>query len=171
MKISGAETARFSTDGNLKIGGTATRATTEGTKYLDIFDGTAPVGTLAAGISLYSTSGELRVMDSGGTATLLSPHENVNNYWVFDSTNANTGYSLVVDMELMIKRLNETFGWDYVHETINGVKLEIADSPASPPDSFSDKFFNNIFAKITTWLADAANGVGSVFANVFNAKE
>ncbi|MFA6251396.1 MAG: hypothetical protein WC603_02100 [Candidatus Paceibacterota bacterium] len=107
-----------------KIGGTAVRGTTEGTNHLDIFDGTAPVGTLTNGISLYSTAGELRVMDAAGNATLLSPHENINNYWVFDSTNQGTGKSLVIDMELMMKKLNETFGWDFVHETQDGISID-----------------------------------------------
>jgi hypothetical protein len=110
------------TTGNLRIGAsTATRATTAGTNQVILFDGTAPVGTLTNGISLYSTAGELRVMDSTGNATLLSPHENTNNYWVFDSTNSGTGKTLVIDMELMMKKINESFGWNYVHETIDGV--------------------------------------------------
>jgi len=58
--------------GNTKIGGTAFRATTEGTYHLDLFNGTAPVGTLANGISLYSTSGYLYSMDSGGLIVRLN---------------------------------------------------------------------------------------------------
>lgn len=54
--------------GNIKIAGTAVRATTEGTNHLDIFDGTAPVGTLAAGCSIFSASGKLKSMDAAGTA-------------------------------------------------------------------------------------------------------
>ena len=60
-------------------------------------------------------------MDAAGNATLQSPHENTNNYWVFDSKNSYTGKSLLVDMELMMKKLNAEFGWDYIHETIDGV--------------------------------------------------
>ncbi|MBI2627401.1 hypothetical protein HYW72_00535 [Candidatus Nomurabacteria bacterium] len=130
----GAEpTERMTIDnvGNIKIAGTAVRATTEGTNHLDIFDGTAPVGTLANGISIYSTSGEGYMMDAAGNATLQTPHENVNNYWVFDSSNSITGKRLLVDMELMVKKLNETMGWDYVHETINGKPIAPADSTPS----------------------------------------
>ncbi len=117
---------------NLKIAGTAIRTgpgSVEGTHHLDIFDGTAPVGTLANGISLYSTAGELRVMDAAGNATLLSPHENVNNYWVFDSANAETGKTIIIDMEEMMKKLNDTFGWDYVHETVDGVERVVTTNP------------------------------------------
>lgn len=38
-------------------------------------------------------------------------------------------------------------------------------------DSFAGKFFSNIFARITTWLADAANGIQSLYANTFRAKD
>lgn len=58
---------------NIKIAGAATRATTEGTNHLDIFDGTAPVGTLTNGVSLYSVAGKLWAMDAGGAATQLTP--------------------------------------------------------------------------------------------------
>jgi hypothetical protein len=54
--------------GNVKIAGSALRGTTEGTKHLDIFDGTAPVGTLANGISLYSATGVPYFMDAAGLA-------------------------------------------------------------------------------------------------------
>ncbi len=38
-------------------------------------------------------------------------------------------------------------------------------TPAS--ESFVTSFFNNIFDKIKTWLADAGNGIGTIFAKVF----
>jgi len=36
--------------------------------------------------------------------------------------------------------------------------------PGSPEESFATAFFKNMFAKITTWLADATNGISNVFA-------
>lgn len=102
--------------GNVKIAGTALRGTTEGTNHLDIFDGTAPVGTLANGVSLYSTSGELRVMDAAGNATLLSPHEKDTNYWIYDSVDTVTGARLRIDVEQLLRKLNEMFGWNFVHD-------------------------------------------------------
>jgi hypothetical protein len=98
-----------------KIAGSATRATTEGTNHLDIFDGTAPVGTLANGISLYSTAGELRVMDAGGAATLLSPHDD-DGFWVFDSVDTVTGRRLKIDVERLLRALNDRFGYSFVHD-------------------------------------------------------
>ncbi|MDP2705447.1 MAG: DUF5011 domain-containing protein [Patescibacteria group bacterium] len=37
--------------------------------------------------------------------------------------------------------------------------------------SFATSFFNNLFKRFTTWFADAANGIGDVFARSFRAKE
>jgi len=101
--------AMLSAVGNFKLAGTATRATTEGTNHLDIFDGTAPVGTLANGISLYSTAGELRVMDAAGNATLLSPHDE-NNEWIFLSCNTVTGKCIRIDMERAMRVLEKLSG-------------------------------------------------------------
>jgi hypothetical protein len=116
-KTSGTERLRITTAGNVKIGGSsATRATTEGTNHLDIFNGTAPVGTLANGVSLYATAGECRVMDAAGNATLISPHEKETNNWIYYSVNTGTGQVLKIDMEKMMKFLNDYFCTDFVHE-------------------------------------------------------
>ena len=109
----------FRMDGSAALGGNAARATTAGTNRLDIFDGTAPVGTLANGISLYSTLGELRVMDAAGNPTLLSPHDRVTNEWIFLSRNARTGKWLRVDLERFFRWAQGRFGADlgaFVHE-------------------------------------------------------
>jgi len=83
-----------------KIAAITTRGTTEGTNHLDIFDGTAPVGTLTNGISLYSTSGELRVMDAAGISTLISGKQKTRVSSQFDKTNTTladvTGLSVTV---------------------------------------------------------------------------
>ena len=111
------ERMRLTEVGNLKLAGTATRATTEGTNHLDIFDGTAPAGTLANGVSLYSTAGELRVMDAAGNPTLLSPH-NKQGEWIMDTyiMKGTEKKRIVVDMQKMIYAINEKFGWDFIHE-------------------------------------------------------
>ena len=51
---------------------TVARNTTDPTKAISLFNGTAPVGTLANGVTLYSAAGELLVMDAAGNATTLS---------------------------------------------------------------------------------------------------
>jgi hypothetical protein len=106
------------TNSNVKIGGSAERATTVGTNHLDIFNGTAPVGTLTNGISLYSSSGEAYVMDAAGNATLFSPHDRETNEWIFKSKHTPTGKVLKIDVERLLKFVNDHFGLDAVHEFI-----------------------------------------------------
>jgi len=114
----GTERARITSVGNFKIGGTADRATTEGTNQLVLFNGTAPVGTLTNGVSFYSASGEARVMDAAGNSTLLSPHDQSTNEWIFHSKHTPTGKVLRIDVERLLKFVNDHFGLDAVHEFI-----------------------------------------------------
>jgi hypothetical protein len=62
----GSEAMRISSSANVLIGGTAARGTTAGSAHLDLFNGTAPAGTLTNGISLYSASGDFNFMDAAG---------------------------------------------------------------------------------------------------------
>lgn len=106
----------YVTTGLQNIGNsTAVRGTTVGTNSLQIFNGTAPVGTLTNGASLYVTAGEMRVMDAAGNATLISPHDKDGN-WIYDSTSPVTGKKLVIEMEKLMKAINEKLGTDFVHE-------------------------------------------------------
>jgi hypothetical protein len=109
---------RITSAGNVSIGGTANRATTVGTAALNIFNGTAPVGTLANGISLYSSSGEAYVMDAAGNATLFSPHDAETNEWIFKSKHTPTGKVLKIDVERLLRFVNDHFGLDAVQEFI-----------------------------------------------------
>jgi hypothetical protein len=61
------ERVRIDSAGNVLVGGTAVRGTTVGAAHLDIFNGTAPAGTLTNGISLYSASGDFNFMDATGS--------------------------------------------------------------------------------------------------------
>jgi hypothetical protein len=107
-----------SSGGSVQVGGTAARATTAGTNRVDIFDGTAPVGTLANGVSFYSASGEANVMDAAGNATLLSPHDSETNEWIFRSKHTPTGKVLRIDVERLLRFVNEHFGLDAVKEFV-----------------------------------------------------
>jgi hypothetical protein len=102
--------------GNLGLGGSAARATTAGAAILNIFNGTAPVGTLTNGISLYSSSGEAYVMDAAGNATLFSPHDSETNEWIFKSKHTPSGKVLKIDVEKMLRFINDHFGLDAIHE-------------------------------------------------------
>lgn len=106
------------TNSNIKIGGSAERATTIGSRHLDIFNGTAPSGTLTNGISIYSSSGEAYVMDATGNATLISPHDNDTNEWIFRSKHTPTGKVLRIDVERMLRFVNDHFGLDAIKEFV-----------------------------------------------------
>ena len=62
------EKMRLTAPGNLLVGGIAARGTTVGTCHLDLFNGQPPVGTLTNGVSLYSSSGDLKFMNAAGDA-------------------------------------------------------------------------------------------------------
>ena len=65
------ERMRITGVGNVLIGGTGYRTTNTGAAVLNIFDGTAPAGTLTNGISIYSSGGNPYVMDAAGNAQPL----------------------------------------------------------------------------------------------------
>ena len=114
--VGGVEGVRLEAANNLKIGGTADRATTAGSNQLVLFNGTAPVGTLANGASFYATAGEMRVMDASGNATLLSPHDAGTNEWVYDSTHTPSGKRLRIRVEALMRFVDEHFGLGLVAE-------------------------------------------------------
>lgn len=100
--------ANVETTGTIKIAGNAVRGTTEGTNHLDIFNGTAPVGTLTNGISLYAAAGELWVLDAANNPTQLSPHDK-DGYWIFESRSGRTGKMFRVHMERLMWKIDWLF--------------------------------------------------------------
>lgn len=109
---------------NHKIGGSANRGTTEGDRQLVLFNGTAPVGTLTNGASFYAAAGEMRVMDSAGNSTLLSPHEDETNEYVFYSKNTRTGKVLKIDMERLMRALDTQLGGGYIEEYFENPEID-----------------------------------------------
>lgn len=118
MIITSAGLVQVTSGNSIQVGGSAARATTAGTNRVDIFNGTAPVGTLANGISLYSSSGEAYVMDAAGNATLFSPHDRETNEWIFRSKHTPTGKVLKIDVEKLLRFVNDHFGLGAVQEFI-----------------------------------------------------
>jgi hypothetical protein len=68
LRTNNTTKATIDSAGNVLVGGTAARGTTAGTAHLDLFNGTAPAGTLTDGVSLYSSSGDLKFMNAAGDA-------------------------------------------------------------------------------------------------------
>ena len=73
---------------------------------------------VANGISLYSSSGEAYVMDAAGNATLFSPHDSETNEWIFKSKHTPSGKVLRIDVERLLRFVNDHFGLDAVKEFV-----------------------------------------------------
>ena len=114
FRINNADIAAVIASGLIIGGTTNARSTTEGTSQLVIYNGTAPVGTLTNGASFYAAAGEMRVMDSAGNSTLLSPHDKDGN-WIHSEINYK-GRVLRVDMERLVKAIDKLLGGGFVQE-------------------------------------------------------
>ncbi len=53
---------------------------------------------------------------------------------------------------------------------LEGVAGTITPLEASPNESFVTTFFDNLFSKVTVWLADAGNGIGKIFTTEVETK-
>jgi hypothetical protein len=95
---------------------TASHSSTNGTNFVSLFDGTAPAGTLTNGASFFCASGEMNVIDAAGNVTLLSPHDD-DGEWVFHSHD-DSGKVIHIQMERMMKRLDEMLGGGFIEEYI-----------------------------------------------------
>lgn len=111
ISTGGTARALWSVTG-VKYGGTADHATTAGTNVVSIFNGTAPVGTLTNGISFYSAGGECFVIDAGGTATQLSPHNKKGEY-VINSYSAQKKKTLQINIEGVCRKLAEMYPQEF----------------------------------------------------------
>ena len=136
-------TADNHVNGNFMVGGTAARSGTAGTNKVNIFDGTAPTGTLANGTSLYSTAGELRVMDAAGNATLLSPHDGDRN-WIHQCAKGD-GNEILLRMEQMAELLAEKFGDEFAKRF--GVPFAEKSTFEDIETKFLDSNFRPIFVR------------------------
>ena len=115
------EAMRLTGEQNLKLGGTASRGTAVGTNHIDLFDGTAPTGTLANGVSIYSKAGEFYALDAAGNETLNSPHDPETGEWIFWSRNTVTGRTYRVDMERMVAAIEALTGQSFTTETFESL--------------------------------------------------
>ncbi len=110
--------------GNMGLGVSSETAFGGGQGVFAIGDAaTPPSGVLSGGALLYATGGEMYAFDSAGNASLLSPHDSEGE-WIFYSKNVITGKELRVQMEQLVKFLEETFGTDFVQEFQDGQLVE-----------------------------------------------
>ena len=103
------------TEPGLVVGGTGAsvdRVTNDGTNAIHLFNGTAPVGAMTNGITLYSSGGEFYAMDAAGNATLNSPHSDDGDYIIY-SYSVKKDQTVVIHLEKMMKVLAAKFPADF----------------------------------------------------------
>ena len=76
--------------------------------------------TIPSGITdqagIYCRSGNLYAMDFTGTGTMISPHDPETGEWIFYSKNVRTGRTVRVDMERMVRAIEELTGETFMVE-------------------------------------------------------
>jgi len=109
----------LTTTGNVGIG-TGTFAINT-VSVLALGNGTAPAAGTANQSYMYakdeSASSEMFVMDEAGNETKISPHDPITGEWVFYSKNVNTGRTVLVNMEKLVKAVEELTGEKFMIET------------------------------------------------------
>jgi hypothetical protein len=66
---------------------------------------------------LYSREGELFVKDSGSNETQISPHDPETGEWIFFSKNTKTGRTVKINMEKLVKAVEELTGEQFMIES------------------------------------------------------
>lgn len=110
----GTQRVRFDVNGLHVASSINTRSVTNPTNSINIYNGTAPAGTLANGATFYAQAGEMWVMNAAGTPTQLSPHD-PDGYWWFNSYTPK-GKKLEIDVEKILRFVNDKYGLDMVRE-------------------------------------------------------
>ena len=65
---------------------------------------------------IYAASGSLYAYDSSGQATMLTSHDKQTGEWIFYSKNVKTGRVVRVDMERMVRVIEELTGETFMVE-------------------------------------------------------
>lgn len=115
------------TYGSVGIGTTTpSGSTTAGTCILALKDDTAPVGGRDLMAMFYAdtvvATTEMFVMDEAGNATQISPHDPETGEWIFYSKNTKTGRVVKVNMEQLVKAVEEVTGKKFMFESVEEVK-------------------------------------------------
>ena len=105
----------LSSQAEMHFSNIASRIDIEETNLFAITNRSAKIVPGSGRAGLTTISGELWATDEGGNETLLSPHDEEGNY-IFRSTSVD-GRELIIDMEKLLKFLNDHFELDFFHET------------------------------------------------------
>ena len=83
---------------------------------------TNPTSALTNAAALYASGGELFSYDVDGNATQISPHDPETGEWIFYSKNTRTGKVVRVNMEKLVKKIEELTGEQFMEEWIEEVR-------------------------------------------------
>jgi hypothetical protein len=157
LNIGGAIYGNLST-GNVGIGTTDQFGNGQGVLSLANAR-TIPSTILTNAALFYASSGEMYVYDSAGNATLLSPHNNQGE-WIFKSENRITGRSIEINMEEVVRTIEELSGKALIKE--NG-KFVADETQGTSTESFEkDK---SLLTKITETIQKKLAKLGLFIEN------
>ncbi len=109
-------------DGPFYVGGNIGLGTTDfggGDGIIAIHNAlTNPTATLSNAAALYASGGELWAYDVSGNTTQLSPHDSESGEWVFYSKNTITGRVVKINMEKLVKKIEEITGESFMEEWV-----------------------------------------------------
>jgi hypothetical protein len=101
--------ASVSVGTSMSIGGAAFPSANN--TAVEVYANNTSKPTLAANTTaFYQKSGEQYVQDSSGNETLISPHQNGTDKWIFYSENERTGRRIKVDMEKLVHLVEQLSG-------------------------------------------------------------
>jgi len=104
-------------DGGVGIGNTSPAYELEISGAVMLEDTSTP--SYASGHSgIFSSSGELYSIDAAGNTTQISPHDPETGEWRFYSKNIKTGRVVEIQMEKLVKKIEEITGEDFMKEWI-----------------------------------------------------
>lgn len=96
--------------------------------YGIVLDGEGSGADLAFGLysgtrpRIYTNLGEIKVQDSAGNVTQISPHDPETGEWIYYSKNVKTGRVVRVEMEKLVKAVEKITGEKFLVETVEEIK-------------------------------------------------
>ncbi len=111
LVVTGAES-----NGNVGIGIASPRYKLNVAGAVMLHDVGGKVDPTANESGIYSNGGELYALDDQGNSTQISPHDELTGEWIYYSKNIKTGRVVKVNMEKLVKKIEELTGESFLEE-------------------------------------------------------